>query len=753
MVCDKCEKKLSKVIVPDKWKEGASNTTEGGGRKINENKLLSKKNRDCDLVMNMSESAERWTPYGMTKCMICKQQTHQEAKYCHTCAYSKGVCAMCGKQVLDTKLYKQKLFLSPFFHQSQLALVLIKTLLKPLRKFKKMLKKSSEDGHQTGNLNEENKNGPPPPPLAEEIFKSGSYKQGDSTFYSLLMGYADSKDFVNLEIVLDRMKRERRVITEKVFIYIFKACRNAHFPDKAVYLFDRMAEFQCRQSVRSFNSVLNVLIQEGRFDQALSFYSYVVGKGIPPNGLTFNLIIKTRCRMGLIDRAIETFRDMSCIPDLYTYSTLIDGLCKENRIEEAITLLDEMQSEGCFPNEVTYNALINGLCKKGDIARASKLVENMFLKGCIPNEVTYNTLIHGLCLKGKLEKAVWLLDRMVADKCVPNHVTYGTIVNGLVEQGKVADAVLLLDSIEDRGHRPNEYIYSSVASGLFKEGNSEGAVRLWQKMIEKGFQPNTVLYSVLIDGLCRQGKPDEAENILPEMANHGCIANAFTYSSLMRGFFEAGNCGKALQIWKQMEHNGCSPNEVCFSVLIHGLCKDGKLKEGLMVWKHMLGRGCKPDVVAYSSIIHGMCEAGFVDGGLRLLNEMLCLDSNSQPDIITYNILFHGLCKQNKISRAVDLLNSMLTQGCDPDLVTCNIFLKSLAEKLNPPQDGREFLDELVVRLSKRQRVLGAAKIVEIMLQKFLPPKASTWERIVEDLCKHKKVQAAIDRCWHEVSR
>ncbi|KAI6677544.1 hypothetical protein NL676_038340 [Syzygium grande] len=39
------EKKLSKVIVPDKWKDGASNTTEGGGRKINESKLLSKKSR------------------------------------------------------------------------------------------------------------------------------------------------------------------------------------------------------------------------------------------------------------------------------------------------------------------------------------------------------------------------------------------------------------------------------------------------------------------------------------------------------------------------------------------------------------------------------------------------------------------------------------------------------------------------------------------------------------------------------------
>ncbi|CAH9119380.1 unnamed protein product [Cuscuta europaea] len=84
MVCEKCEKKLAKVIVPDKWKEGAHNTTEGGGRKINENKLLSKK--------------KRWTPYGSTngstKCIICKQQVHQDGKYCHTCAYSKG-CVLC----------------------------------------------------------------------------------------------------------------------------------------------------------------------------------------------------------------------------------------------------------------------------------------------------------------------------------------------------------------------------------------------------------------------------------------------------------------------------------------------------------------------------------------------------------------------------------------------------------------------------------------------------------------------------------
>ena len=30
MVCEKCEKKLGRVITPDKWKDGARNTTESG---------------------------------------------------------------------------------------------------------------------------------------------------------------------------------------------------------------------------------------------------------------------------------------------------------------------------------------------------------------------------------------------------------------------------------------------------------------------------------------------------------------------------------------------------------------------------------------------------------------------------------------------------------------------------------------------------------------------------------------------------
>ncbi|XP_071962308.1 cysteine-rich PDZ-binding protein-like [Antedon mediterranea] len=103
MVCEKCQKKLGRIATPDPWKaKGASSSSGGGkmtscGRKLGENKLL-------------TASKSKYSPYNKSfvKCRICKQSVHQVGShYCQGCAYKKGICAMCGKKILDTKNYKQ----------------------------------------------------------------------------------------------------------------------------------------------------------------------------------------------------------------------------------------------------------------------------------------------------------------------------------------------------------------------------------------------------------------------------------------------------------------------------------------------------------------------------------------------------------------------------------------------------------------------------------------------------------------------
>ena len=95
MVCSKCEKKLSRGIHQEMWKEGSRNTVESGGRRINENKALTSKGK-----------TGKWTPYGAGgaggKCRICKLSLHQEGIFCQKCAYAQGKCSMCGVKVWDT---------------------------------------------------------------------------------------------------------------------------------------------------------------------------------------------------------------------------------------------------------------------------------------------------------------------------------------------------------------------------------------------------------------------------------------------------------------------------------------------------------------------------------------------------------------------------------------------------------------------------------------------------------------------------
>ncbi|KAI0033917.1 PDZ-binding protein [Vararia minispora EC-137] len=98
MVCAKCEKKLSKLAAPDPFQSSSTSIKEGS-RKVGENKLLTRPG-------GSSGSKNRYSPYGSGKCKDCKQPvTQNKAKYCHGCAFKKGICSICGKQILDTKGY------------------------------------------------------------------------------------------------------------------------------------------------------------------------------------------------------------------------------------------------------------------------------------------------------------------------------------------------------------------------------------------------------------------------------------------------------------------------------------------------------------------------------------------------------------------------------------------------------------------------------------------------------------------------
>ena len=50
-------------------------------------------------------------------------------------------------------------------------------------------------------------------------------------------------------------------------------------------------------------------------------------------------------------------------------------LCSERRLKEALMLLKEMELSGCARNVVVYNTLIDGLCKNNRVGEAEDIFD------------------------------------------------------------------------------------------------------------------------------------------------------------------------------------------------------------------------------------------------------------------------------------------------------------------------------------------------------------------------------------------
>jgi len=83
------KRKNDPSTAPSQWSAAAATAD---GRKIGENKLLSKTNKTTRYFDSACSLIGRFSPYG-GMCDACGGRTNRAgAKYCHSCAYQKGCC-------------------------------------------------------------------------------------------------------------------------------------------------------------------------------------------------------------------------------------------------------------------------------------------------------------------------------------------------------------------------------------------------------------------------------------------------------------------------------------------------------------------------------------------------------------------------------------------------------------------------------------------------------------------------------------
>lgn len=87
--------------------------------------------------------------------------------------------------------------------------------------------------------------------------------------------------------------------------------------------------------------------------------------------------------------------DQGVQPDVVCFNMLIDGLCKNWRMDEANRLAELMIQRGVNPDTSTCNALMDGFCLADRFDRARELLVSMGSKGCKQDAFSHSILING----------------------------------------------------------------------------------------------------------------------------------------------------------------------------------------------------------------------------------------------------------------------------------------------------------------------------------------------------------------------
>ncbi|KAL1820302.1 hypothetical protein ACET3Z_015171 [Daucus carota] len=257
----------------------------------------------------------------------------------------------------------------------------------------------------------------------------------------------------------------------------------------------------CLPNADTYNILISGFCESGMLDSAYDMFNEMKIVGIIWNFITYDTLIHGFCSRGrmkdglkileLMEESIEGSRG-----HISPYNSVIYGLYKENFTEEALEFLAKM--ERLFPRVVDKSLKIIGLCKDDNIEDANGVYDQMTKEGGVPSALVYVHLIHGYCKIGRTREAFELMNEMVGHGYLPTASTLNVLILELCKQGRVGSASKFLEDMIERGCLPDHGSYGPVVDGFCGKGDLQKALPLFFQMVETGIIPEFSLWNSLV---------------------------------------------------------------------------------------------------------------------------------------------------------------------------------------------------------------------------------------------------------------
>ncbi|KAK2973887.1 hypothetical protein RJ640_013941 [Escallonia rubra] len=101
------------------------------------------------------------------------------------------------------------------------------------------------------------------------------------------------------------------------------------------------------------------------------------------------------------------------MPDVKAYTVMMNGLCQQGLLDEAKELLVKMEENRCIPNDFTYNTIVKGFLKRERYREATTLLDEMLARGFTADATTSEIVVDLLLAKSQDPAQLEMIKRIL----------------------------------------------------------------------------------------------------------------------------------------------------------------------------------------------------------------------------------------------------------------------------------------------------------------------------------------------------
>jgi pentatricopeptide repeat protein len=520
---------------------------------------------------------------------------------------------------------------------------------------------------------------------------------------ALLTAYADAGDPDSARLVFDDMPRRNSASWNALLTLYLRAARwrPATAAAAAHGLFAKMPA----KNAVSYGAMITGLARAGMLQEAEEVYCEMPPQWVDPVGS--NAMMAAYLRNGELGMALRVFDGMA-VRDIFSWSAMVDGLCKYGTVSEARRLFEAMPER----NVVSWTSMIRGYVKCGMRRDGILLFLDMRDEGVQVNATTLSVLldacseasfvregiqIHGLIIAMGFEKDVflgdsiimmysrfgWMVDarRVFAFMEHKDIVSWNSLITGYVQNDMIEDAHVLFKLMPERDavswtsmvvgfanrgwmreatdlfeQMPGKdgVAWTAVMSSSIANGDHVNAVRWFCRMSKEGCKPNTVAFSCLLSALASLAMVNQGLQAHAYAVSMGWVFDSAVYTSLVTMYAKCGRLAEAHRVFSSISN----PTLIATNSMITAFAQHGLAEDALKLFNGMQNDGRRPNHVTFLGILTACARAGLVQQGYNYFESMRSVyDIEPNPD--HYTCMVDLLGRAGFLAEALEMINSM----------------------------------------------------------------------------------------------